>query len=96
MNIFLIGQNKMSIGIAFLGTFTSEFTIPPERQFIALKKLLAEGVRLKKLTPDYIMIPHKCFAQTKSPGDGVMNKIKNWSNYFQNVPTENVNCTYVV
>lgn len=75
------GYNSKSIGIAFIGTFTS--VTPPQRQLMAAQKLIEEGVRLGKLTPDYKLYGHRQFLNTESPGTMLYEIIKKWDHWTE-------------
>lgn len=92
----ILAENRRSIGIAFIGKFSSDLSIPPPQQFHALQELLNEGVRLGKLTFNYILIPHRCFTSAVSPGNGVVNEIKTWEHYFANNPSYQDICDHHV
>ncbi|KAM8710467.1 hypothetical protein ACLKA7_017136 [Drosophila subpalustris] len=59
-----LGSNSISIGIAFIGNFDQ--MEPNKEQLQACLSLLAEGVRLKKLTPDYKVFGHLQLLSTKN------------------------------
>ncbi|CAH0716100.1 unnamed protein product, partial [Brenthis ino] len=77
------GYNKYSVGIAFIGTFNSEG--PPKHQVEACEKIIAQGVRLGKLTNDYKLFAHRQLMSTLSPGDKVYDIIKTWPHFVKNV-----------
>ncbi|KRF84516.1 peptidoglycan-recognition protein LC isoform X4 [Drosophila virilis] len=74
-----IKYNRSSIGIAFIGSFDK--INATELQLRACQLLLAEGVRLKKLTPDYKIYGHRQLLATQSPGDKLYNIIKTWTHF---------------
>lgn len=74
-----IKYNRSSIGIAFIGSFDK--INATELQLRACQLLLAEGVRLKKLTPDYKIYGHRQLLATQSPGDKLYNIIKTWPHF---------------
>ncbi|KAH8302027.1 hypothetical protein KR044_001956 [Drosophila immigrans] len=76
-----LGYNIDSIGISFIGTFIKIW--PTERQLLACKLLIEEGVRLKKLVPDYKLYGHRQLSATESPGEilyGIIQKWPHWTN----------------
>jgi len=74
-----LGSNSISIGIAFIGNFNQmEAT---KEQLNACLLLLEEGVRLKKLKPDYLIFGHRQLLETESPGDKLYNIIKTWPHF---------------
>ncbi|XP_034480254.1 peptidoglycan-recognition protein LC-like isoform X5 [Drosophila innubila] len=75
------GYNVDSIGISFIGTFIQIW--PTEYQLRACQLLLEEGVRLKKLVPNYKLYGHRQLSATESPGEllyGIIQKWPHWTN----------------
>ncbi|XP_022213819.2 peptidoglycan-recognition protein LF [Drosophila obscura] len=77
------GYSAVSIGIAFIGTFVN--VEPPVRQVEAAKRLMAEGVRLHKLHPDYHIYAHRQLSPTESPGQKLFEMIKHWPRWTPDV-----------
>ncbi|XP_013109985.2 peptidoglycan-recognition protein LC isoform X2 [Stomoxys calcitrans] len=77
------GYNYDSVGIAFIGTFVKDK--PTEAQLNACRLLLDEGVRLKKLVPDYILNGARQLSATESPGDALYYIIRKWPNWSANI-----------
>ncbi|KAH8384474.1 hypothetical protein KR200_010005, partial [Drosophila serrata] len=73
------GYNHYSIGISFIGTFTKEK--PEGLQLKACQLLMEEGVRLKKLDPDYKLFGHRQLSDTKSPGKMLYKIIQKWPHW---------------
>ncbi|XP_071564596.1 peptidoglycan-recognition protein SB2-like [Temnothorax nylanderi] len=71
--------NGISIGIAFIGDFTS--VVPPKTQLRAAQKLIEFGVGAGKIAPDYKLLGHRQVVKTKSPGDALYNEIKKWPHW---------------
>lgn len=74
------GFNNDSVGIAFIGTFST--IKPTDAQLNACLLLLDEGVRAKKLDADYRLYGARQLVATLSPGDalyGIIRKWKHWS-----------------
>lgn len=69
-------------------------SVPTPQQVRALKELLEDGVHLGKLKPDYLLIPHRCLSDNVSPGNGVVNEIKHFENYFANFPKYKDMCSF--
>lgn len=80
---FAKGFNKDSIGIAFIGTYTQ--LRPTKRQLASVMQLLEDGVRLKKLVPNYRLYGHRQLSGTESPGERLYNIIKKWANWTSKV-----------
>ncbi|XP_017101467.3 peptidoglycan-recognition protein SD isoform X7 [Drosophila bipectinata] len=77
------GYNTGSVGISFIGTFTK--IKPTERQLKACQLLIAEGVRLKKLDPNYRLYGHRQLSATESPGEEVYRIIKTWPHWSHEI-----------
>lgn len=75
------GFNANSICIAFIGTFDNY--APTEPQLDAAKKLIEEGVQLKKLPEDYALYGHRQLTPTQSPGTVLFNIIKTWEHWTE-------------
>jgi N-acetylmuramoyl-L-alanine amidase len=67
------------LGISFIGNFDKrELT---DGQIGAAEELLALGVRLRKLSPFYVLIAHNQTTDTDSPGRNVVKVIKRWPHW---------------
>lgn len=77
------GYNYDSVGIAFIGTYTT--TKPTEAQLNACRLLIEEGVRLKKLDPAYKLYGARQLSATESPGDALYRIIRNWDHWSQRI-----------
>lgn len=77
------GYNHWSIGISFLGTFTKEK--PEDRQLKACELLIAEGVRLKKIDPNYKLFGHRQLSATESPGETLYKIIQKWPHWSDEI-----------
>lgn len=77
------GYNVKSICIAFIGTFNK--IVPPERQLYAARKLMEEGVKLGKLTPDYKLFGHRQLISSESPGSALYDIIKKWDHWTEKI-----------
>lgn len=73
------GFNDGSICIAFIGTFTK--LMPPQRQLNAAQQIISQGIKLKKLTPDYRLYGQRQLAPTESPGTSLYEIIAKWSHW---------------
>ncbi|XP_026475105.1 peptidoglycan-recognition protein LC-like [Ctenocephalides felis] len=73
------GYNKISIGIAFIGTFNK--IEPTPGQLEAAKKLIEEGVRLGKISPNYKLFGFRQFVASLSPGDALFQEIMTWPHW---------------
>ncbi|XP_016954952.2 peptidoglycan-recognition protein LF-like [Drosophila biarmipes] len=72
----LRGYESVSISIAFIGTFSN--VEPRERQVLAAKRLMEDGVRRKKLRHDYSIYAQRQFEPTESPGQKLYDLMKRW------------------
>lgn len=75
--------NEKSICIAFIGNF-NEYE-PTEEQLCAARKLIEEGVKLKKLPTTYVLYGHKQLTLSDSPGKLLFNIIKTWNHWTANI-----------
>ncbi|XP_028385854.1 peptidoglycan recognition protein 1 [Phyllostomus discolor] len=71
--------NNKAIGITFMGNFMERSPAP--RALRAARSLLACGVALNALTPDYELKGHRDVQQTLSPGDRLYDIIREWPHY---------------
>lgn len=70
---------EVVLGISFIGNFNKhELT---EGQIEAAQELLALGVKLKKLSPFYVLIAHNQTIATDSPGQNVVKVIEKWPHW---------------
>lgn len=76
------GHNRNSICIAFIGTFNK--IAPPERQIRAAQKLIEEGVKLKKLIPEYQLYGQRQLIPSESPGMMLYEIIQKWDHWTWN------------
>ncbi|XP_060040413.1 peptidoglycan recognition protein 4 isoform X2 [Erinaceus europaeus] len=73
------GYNDISLGIAFLGTFSG--TPPNTAAQEAAQNLIQCAVDKGYLVPDYLLVGQSDVANTLSPGQALYNIIKMWSHY---------------
>ena len=73
---FAKSLNHLAIGIAVIGNFNS--VLPSDRQIFALKYWIEEGVKLKKISPDYKILTHSQLSDTTSPGTAFVKLIQTW------------------
>nr|AYV99629.1 venom polypeptide [Dolopus genitalis] len=77
------GFNRGSIGIAFVGTFTK--IAPSTKQLRAAQMIIAEGVRLGKLSTDYKLYGHRQLIASESPGEELYKIIKLWPHWSNQI-----------
>ena len=82
--------NNISIGISFIGAFND--VEPTKAQLEAAQKLIELGVKLGKISENYVLLGHRQVAQTLSPGDALYSIIQTWSHWSAVVsaPTESI------
>lgn len=73
--------NNISIGIAFIGTYTQE--VPPSNMIISFNQLVKEGVELNCLTTNYKILAHRQLIGSESPGLAFFEEIKKWPHWSQ-------------
>lgn len=86
--------------IAFIGTFKDE--VPPKQQLDAAQKLIAEGLKLNKLCPNYALFGERqVFDDYNSPGESLYEIIKKWDHWTDDIQTDenmfpfgHINCKY--
>ncbi|XP_059476113.1 peptidoglycan-recognition protein LC-like [Neocloeon triangulifer] len=80
------GYNNRSIGVNFIGTYVT--VLPSERQMMAAKILIEEGVRLGKVSPEYKLIAHRQVSKTESPGIRFFLELQSWPHWaaFYDLP----------
>lgn len=76
------GYNNQSIGMCFLGTFTS--VMPPLTQRNAAQQLITCGVSLGHVRSAYWLIGHRQATDTECPGTVLFNEIRNWARFNAN------------
>lgn len=77
------GYNAKSICITFIGTFNK--IKPAKRQLDAAQKLIAEGIKLKKLSEDYVLYGHRQLITSDSPGKALYEVIKQWNHWARDI-----------
>ncbi|KAG6446808.1 hypothetical protein O3G_MSEX004633 [Manduca sexta] len=75
------GYNSNSIGIVLIGDFVSN--LPPAVQMQTTQELIAAGVRLGYIRPNYMLIGHRQVSATECPGTRLFNEITNWNNFVR-------------
>ncbi|KAG6458848.1 low molecular mass 30 kDa lipoprotein 21G1 [Manduca sexta] len=78
-----IGYDRSAIGIAFVGNYNKD--APTAQQMEALNGLLACGVKLGHLTPDYRIITHRQLILSDSPGKSLYNEIRKRPQWIENI-----------
>ncbi|CAK1590329.1 unnamed protein product [Parnassius mnemosyne] len=71
--------NSISIGICLIGDWTN--SLPPTEQIKAAKSLIAQGVELGFIRPDYKLIGHRQIRKTECPGATLYQNLKTWDHY---------------
>lgn len=71
--------NSVSIGICLIGDW--RFKVPPVDQLKTAKALIAAGVELGLLQPNYKLLGHRQVRETECPGDALYQEIQSWDHY---------------
>ncbi|CAH0713734.1 unnamed protein product, partial [Brenthis ino] len=74
-----VGVNSKSIGIVLIGDWVS--VVPPANQLETTKKLIAKGVELGYITPEYKLIGHRQVDSTECPGEALFREISTWDRF---------------
>ncbi|XP_066151473.1 peptidoglycan-recognition protein SB2-like [Euwallacea fornicatus] len=75
-------DNK-SIGIAFIGSFRNH--LPPNTALTRCKELIAHGVKIGEISPDYELLGNFKSASTLTPGLKLLEEIKSWKHWNMNI-----------
>lgn len=81
------GFNQYSLGIAFVGTFINK--LPPKVALNHAKQLIAYGVKIGAIAPDYQLLAHNQCSTTLSPGEMLVEEIKKWKNWNGKITVQN-------
>ncbi|XP_020816696.1 peptidoglycan-recognition protein LC isoform X2 [Drosophila serrata] len=73
-------NNNNSIGISFMGNFRR--IVPSPKSLEACQLLIEQGVRLKKLSPDYQLLGHRQLTGTLMPGEELYRSIQTWPHWY--------------
>nr|XP_060614512.1 peptidoglycan recognition protein 3-like [Anolis sagrei ordinatus] len=76
------GYNDISLGIAFIGTFTEK--LPNQAAWKSLKCLLDFSVKIGYLSEEYLIMAHSDVSDIVSPGEPIRAEISKWPNYKYN------------
>lgn len=76
------GYNNQSIGICFIGTFTSQ--TPTQAAIKAAQDLIACGVAQGHIRPTYGLVGHRQTSATACPGDSLFNLVRTWPKWKSN------------
>lgn len=83
-----LGFNRISVSIAALGDFNHR--APNQKLLDAIDRIIACGVIMKKITPDYGLYGHRdARPMFDSPGHHLYDIIKGWKHYDKNGPSKN-------
>jgi len=78
---FARGYNSRAIGIAFIGTFTTDLPVP--NMILAGKQLIDRGVELEKISAGYKLLAHRQLSPTESPGQAFFELLKTWPHWAE-------------
>ncbi|XP_059161421.1 peptidoglycan recognition protein 1-like [Physella acuta] len=73
------GYNSVGYGFCFIGNFMSK--LPTAAALQAAKDMIACGVTLGKIQPNYTLRGHRDMVSTQCPGDTLYTEIKTWPHY---------------
>ncbi|XP_017101462.2 peptidoglycan-recognition protein LC isoform X2 [Drosophila bipectinata] len=85
-------NDKDSIGISFLGDFRK--TDPTEKALEACQLLMDQGVRLKKLIPNYDLLGHRQLTGTLMPAENLYVVLQTWP-HWKNLTTTTSPVSYM-
>ncbi|CAH0713731.1 unnamed protein product, partial [Brenthis ino] len=71
--------NNVSIGICLIGDWTN--SVPPLQQLKTAQALIASGVELGFVKPEYKLVGHRQVRDTECPGDALYKEIQSWPHY---------------
>lgn len=77
---FLKGWNVKAVGIALIGDFNHK--APSDAQLQVAQLLIAQGVKLGKLSGDHLLAGACQVGATRSPGQLTVNKIRSWPDWW--------------
>lgn len=77
---FVRGWNTRSIGVAFIGTFTA--MRPTEEQVKTFRKLIAWGVSIGQIRPDYKLVGACQLQPNESPGRLLVLDMMKWPHWY--------------
>lgn len=63
---------------------------PPTNQLQATKELIATGVKLGFIEPDYTLFGHRQLGNTECPGEALFQEIEDWQRIYGSNETENI------
>lgn len=84
MGIHAGRANRYSMGICLIGDWRVD--LPSKDQLETTKALIAEGVRLGKISPDYKLVGHNQFMSTECPGGALTSEISTWDHFSPGKP----------
>jgi len=71
--------NSKSFAASFMGSYMT--SVPPTAALNAAKNLIACGISLGKIAPDYRLYGHRDAGTTDCPGDALYRVIQGWPHY---------------
>lgn len=78
--------NQQSLGVCFLGTYTSE--VPSAEALQALRDLSFCAVDGLYMSNQYYMIGHRQDVSTECPGEALFNEISTWPRFYRDLAPE--------
>lgn len=86
-SLLLNARKKYLQFVLSVGTNIFFFTveIPPAKQLEVVHKLIAVGVEMGIIRPDYKLIGHRQAGSTECPGEALFNEISKWDHFQREV-----------
>nr|BAE78510.1 Tm-peptidoglycan recogntition protein-SA precursor [Tenebrio molitor] len=78
------GYNTRSLGLAFIGNFTSQ--LPVQKQLKVAKDFLQCGVELGELSKNYKLFGARQVSSTSSPGLKLYRELQDWPHFTRSPP----------
>lgn len=83
-----VTYNRYSVGIAFIGCFLNN--LPPKSALKRCQDLIAHGVEIGAICPDYELVAHCQCRPFVSPGNRLFEEIKTWKNFNPDIVNTNL------
>nr|AME17980.2 peptidoglycan recognition protein C [Antheraea pernyi] len=71
--------NSQSVGICLIGDWRVD--LPPAKQLSTTKSLIAQGVQLGVISPDYKLMGHSQVMATECPGTALLTHLSTWKHF---------------
>ncbi|KAI8442184.1 hypothetical protein MSG28_005786 [Choristoneura fumiferana] len=74
-------KQETSIWMAGIGGILDTDSVPPAEQLKTVKALIAAGVELGYIKPDYKLVGHRQVRETECPGQAFFDVVKTWDHW---------------